>query len=405
MPSDLFTPDNILPLPPHNFPRRSRVRPLPPREGTRGVPGARPPGVGRAAAAPGEGRRAGRGDVYAAPRSFLRRPHAPRLPRLTSLKLCDFLLRFLSENSMVRAGAGGRGCGRGRPAGRPRERRPRRRRRRRRWLLSPGSGSARTKVRAWNPQGGGRGKGKASSEPSGAAARGARREAPSREKLPPPGGRPRRAQRAPRPPLLPGACAGAAGANFPLGSELGAGRARRGGPGLPAPWAQLRTRRRRRRARPRGRGGRRRGASRVGALTAPAGGGAPRRRRRRRDPGATCWRRAAAAIPGGPGRRYPPAWPRGAPRRSRRPRAAPSARPAGLAPGTRARPGAGVGESGRCFPGARLAAPSSPAPPRRSLGPILLETALGVGDPPGQPTPCLQIRGVEGPGSLVLGKF
>lgn len=51
------------------------------------------------------------------PPSAARTPPArrarPRLPRLTSLKLCDFLLRFLSENSMVRrAGRAGAAAGR-----------------------------------------------------------------------------------------------------------------------------------------------------------------------------------------------------------------------------------------------------------------------------------------------------
>lgn len=123
MPSDLFTLNSILPPPGTTLPAARRVRPRPPAGGDPGVPEARTPGAGRAAAARGAGRRAGRGAVYAAPsppsaaRTPPARPGAARrLPRLTSLKLWDFLLLFLSENSMVLAGGRRRGL---RPGGRP----------------------------------------------------------------------------------------------------------------------------------------------------------------------------------------------------------------------------------------------------------------------------------------------
>lgn len=89
--SDLFTRNNnLLPLPRTTLLASRRVQPQPPREGTRG-PGAR------------NGARAARGAVYAAPRPCPppARPARRRLPPLTSLKLWDFLLLFLSENSMV----------------------------------------------------------------------------------------------------------------------------------------------------------------------------------------------------------------------------------------------------------------------------------------------------------------
>lgn len=211
---------SCLPPPPrHNFPRRLAGAAAAPSGGD---PRSGPRGRG-------EGR--GAGGCLRGARSSLRRPHAPRpgrlgparrLPRLTSLKLCDFLLLFLSENSMVpRAGRAGAAAGGGRPGG-GRERRPRRRRRR--WLLSPGSGSAGTKVRLLDPQGGGTGEGKTTRARPGAAAGGAGWEALSREKLPPPG---RRSARPPSPahPRLLGETPPEP--NFPLGSELGAGRAGR----------------------------------------------------------------------------------------------------------------------------------------------------------------------------------
>lgn len=173
-------------------------------EGTRGgwggVPGAPALGVGRTA---GRGLFTRRPSPPSAARTPPARPGParPRLPRFTSLKLWDFLLRFLSENSMVRrAGRAGAAAGGGRAEGQS-ERRPRRRRRR--WLLSPGSGSAGTKVRLLDPQGGGTSKGKTTRARPGAAAGGAGREALSRAKLPPPG---RRSARPPTPahPRLPG---------------------------------------------------------------------------------------------------------------------------------------------------------------------------------------------------------
>ena len=101
---------------PHNFPRRPAcVRPKPdsgrgPGAWGRGYQEPRPSEL----AAPGAGGCLRGGQVL--PRPPARPPPGParpRLPRFTSLKLWDFLLRFLSENSMVRrAGRAGAAAGR-----------------------------------------------------------------------------------------------------------------------------------------------------------------------------------------------------------------------------------------------------------------------------------------------------
>lgn len=132
------------------------------------------------------------------------------------------------------------------------------------------------------------------------------------------------------------------GASWGRGGRAGAA----GAPGCrrwPA-WAQLGTRRWRRRAWPWGRGSRAAGGLKAAAEAAATGyepgRGADRprgrrgagRRRCRRDPGATCWRSAAAAIPGGPGRRHPLTWPRARPEEEPE-AAAPSYGLAGLPPG------------------------------------------------------------------------
>ena len=274
-----------------------------------------------------------------------------------------------------------------------------------------------------DPQGGGTGKGKTTR-----ARRGLRPAGPGGRRSP---GRScpllAAAQRAPRPRLIPGCRARRHGSRtFRWGARSwGRGGGGEGGPGLPALWALAAGRPGR--SSGRGGGGERGPGDAAGGPRAAAaaagcqpGRGADRprgrrgagRRRRRRDPGATCWRSAAAAIPGDPGRRHPPAWPRGgAGGRG----AALSARPAGppVPPGPRALRGAGVrppaprgsASRGAAARGARLRAPSSPASPRRSPGPISFSTALRVGDPPGQPTPRLEIPGARGPDSLVSGKF
>lgn len=129
--------------------------------------------------------------------------------------------------------------------------------------------------------GGGKGKGKTTSSPLGGCGSRGRQEALSREKLPPPRRRrPVPSARPPTPSHSRSLCHTQPEPNFPLGSELGAGRARRGGPGAagalragrgPA-WALLRTRRRRRRrARPRGRGGRAEGGGGGGGVRAGSG--------------------------------------------------------------------------------------------------------------------------------------
>lgn len=244
-------------------PRGARVR-----AGTRGSGRARPRRGAR-----GRPGRAGPSARSAAPASR-RCPRAGSLPRLTSLKLWDFLLLFLSENSMVRA----------------RWRRGRRLRRRLR----------RARVTAAEPPGP-----RSASRSAG--------EAEGREE--PPRARPgvaRPGRSCPRARLrLPGVLGDPSvplhaaslfpersppQPNFPLGAGPGWGAelwgARRGPPGL-----SLRTR-------PGGRGEPREGGgggcgAAAGALTAPAGGGAAP---------------AKGAAPPGPrghllaepGRRHPP---------------------------------------------------------------------------------------------------
>lgn len=191
--------------------------------------------------------------------------------------------------------------------------------------MSPGSGERGDGVRLLDA-GGGTSKGKNHSSPPGGCGRRGRAGGAL-----PGGDCPllAAAQLAPRPRLIPGCRAERRRSQAFRWERVGGGE---GGPGLPAPWALAAgrpgypdsaaaaaasaagTRRAGRGRRQR----RRQGASRVRALTAPREEGAGRRRRR--DPGATCWRSAAAAIPQGPGSRHPPAWPRGARRRSQRPR-------------------------------------------------------------------------------------
>lgn len=361
--------------------------------------------------------RGGRGAVYAAAKSSSAAWHRPARPGpapLTSVhqfEVWDFLLRFLSENSMVRR------------AGR--------------------AGAAAGAARRWTEESGGRGGGGGAGSVTRQRERGTasvswiRRGGTSKGKpLDSPGLRPAGPQRSPGrrlppaaplssppdPGLIPGRRARRRRSRtFRWGASWGRGRAGRGRrrPGArrgPA-WVQLRTRRRRRRARPRGRGragrGRRRrrrqGAAGSGRWTAPAGGGAPdgggaagtlghllAERGRRHPPGA----RAAATHR--PGRAAPGGGARGR-------GAAPSARPAHPPPGPPSLPGAGIPTPVPRGPASRPGLPGEPGS-RPELacifpGPIWFSTALGVGDPSGQPTSlAMRFRVSEGQ-TLVSGKF
>lgn len=370
-PVSLFA--NFLTCPPTCLPsiapRGSPQAQLCPR---RGVCGPRGPGFGRGRGgrggrAPGvepAGGRGARGRVRggsAAPASR-RCPRAGRLPRLTSLKLWDFLLLFLSENSMVRA--------RWR-----RGRRPRRRLRRARVTAAepPGPRSA-------SRSAGGRpseGREEPPRAPAGGCGRGlpgrscplARRRLPrvlGAPSVPPHAASLFPERRPPQP-------------NFPRGAGPGGGAelrgARRGPPGL-----SLRTR-------PGGRGEPREGGggggcgAAAGALTAPAGGGAAP---------------AEGAAPPGPrghllaepGRRHPP----GAAAAAGLGRTAPQR-------GTEAaaqrpwRPGPTELPPGRTL---RSAGPPSAAPG----GELAFRNKPGIQGSRllrGQPSLCLESRAVPGP--------
>lgn len=314
---------------PHNFPRRPVcVRPKPesgrgPGGVGGGVPGAPALGVGRSA---GRGLFTRQPSPPSAARTPPARPGPAPLTSVHQFEALGFPAPLPLRELHGAAGGQGRGCGRGRPGGGTERAAAEAAaaalalvtRQRERGDQGPSLGSA-----------GGRHKqGKNHSSPPGGCGRRGRaggalpgEVAPSWPPLSSP----------PDPGSSPAAGLDAAGAELSVGERVGGGE---GGPGLPAPWALAA-------GRPgyssgRGGGGERGPGDAAGGPRAAAaaaarcepGRGADRprgrrgagRRRRRRDPGATCWRSAAAAIPRGPGSRHPPAWPRGARRRSQRPR-------------------------------------------------------------------------------------